>query len=51
MRAIAAANEIRRAFHGQLKQLWATNKFVSEKMLDVNTKVISKKPIHDEKGY
>ena len=34
-----------------MKQLWATNKFLREKKLDIINPLISKRPIHDHNAY
>ena len=45
----AHKHEIRREFHRQLKQLWATNKFLRDTKLDWKPRV--SRPIADEKSY
>ena len=47
----AHKHEIRRAFHAQLKHLWAINRFLREKKLDITRPDISTRPIHDTGSY
>lgn len=47
----AHKHRIRKAFHLQLKQLWATNKFLREHQLSRRTALRPSRPIADENAY
>jgi hypothetical protein len=42
---------VRKEFHRQLKYLWNTNKFLSERREDPNTKTADHRPVSDGRAY